>query len=102
VTFILNPIPTLRLMGTERESGVVKRRHEVRGHYCHNETGRSRECVHEWTVDFHEDDDPNDPDHWKCKSCGGKRWWRVEHHRGSAEVGFVVKDKYSVTTQPTA
>ncbi len=96
VTFLLDPLPTLRLLGTERESGVVKRRHEVRGHYCHNENGRSRDCVHEWDVDFHREDDPKDPDHWKCRTCGGKRWWRTEHHRGSAEVGFVVKEKYSV------
>ena len=100
VSISIDPKPTLRLLGSTQGEGVSRRRHEVRGHYVHDRTARDYAsiagCIHEWQTDPHPDDDPADPDHWKCTVCGGKRWWRVEHLRGSSNVGFVQKD-YNVT-----
>lgn len=97
ISIPLDPRPTLRLVGTPMGDAVPRRRHEVRGHYCHDEKGRGRGCVHLWEVDLHPDDDPLDPDHWRCKRCEGKRWWRSSHERGSALLGFNKHD-YNVTT----
>jgi hypothetical protein len=74
--------------------GSQKRRHQVRGHYCLNFDAHEYEkigCVHNWQVDFHRDDDPDNPNHWVCATCGGKRWWRHEHVRGDATIGYVQK-----------
>ena len=39
-----------------------------------------------------------EPLRWKCQTCGGKRWWRREHTRGSfAEAGAVGVQEYAVT-----
>lgn len=97
VTIDLDPIPTLCLLGTKDGDGVSKRRHEVRGHWCHNQEAHDYAqiagCIHEWRRDFsYIDDDPDRPDHWLCASCGGKRWWRHEHYRGTAELGFNEKE----------
>ena len=96
VTIPLDPQPTLRLIGTPAGDIVERRRHEVRGHYCHNEAyrrGTAMGCIHEW------EQDPDRPDdaHWKCTSCEGKRWHRRVHTRGSAEVGYSDKLLYRVT-----
>lgn len=43
-------------------------------------------------------DDPLRPDHWTCRACAGKRWWRAHHERGNAALGYVTRD-YRVTTE---
>lgn len=95
VTIQVDPQPVLRKIGTAEGEGVPRRRHEVRGHYCHDYDAREYAkigCIHEWQVDPHPDDDPSEPDHWLCKVCSGKRWWRHAHERGTAQIGYVNKD----------
>jgi hypothetical protein len=107
VNVSLDAVTTLRNIGTEHEQHVEKRRHEVRGHYCHDETARDYAriagCIHEYQP--HDEnwrpwpDAPADEvNHWVCAQCGGRRWWRKSHMRGSAIEGFVVKDGYQVTS----
>jgi hypothetical protein len=99
VTVTLDAQEVVRKIGTPAGDSVERRRHEVRGHYVHDRmthSGSAAGCIHDWAVDPHPDDDPSQPDHWKCGSCGGKRWWRVAHERGNAAIGFVMKD-YAVT-----
>jgi hypothetical protein len=104
VTIALDPRPTLRLIGTEEGEGVPRRRHEVRGTWCNNADARDYAriagCIHDWQADprYVDEDDANDPDHWVCKVCEGRRWWRQEHVRGDATKGFVQKD-YSVVAR---
>lgn len=100
VTIKVDPRPILRSIDRS-EAGEPRRRHEVEGHWCHNEAyrdGTKRDCIHAWQaqLDDHPEDDPDAPDHFHCMNCGGKRWWRRAHMRGSAAVGFVEKD-YVVT-----
>ena len=109
VTISLDAVATLRLIGTPAGEAVPRRAHEVRGHFCHDEVARNflriAGCLHEWQR-CHDDwtpwpDGPHDPiplrlNHWACKTCAGKRWWRPKHMRGDATRGFVVKD-YAVT-----
>lgn len=98
VTIPLDPEPTLRLVGTSDDAGVTKRRHEVRGHYCHNAEGRGQRCEHVWIADDTAVDTGREGRRWRCNvpGCGGKRWWRDAHARGDASKGFVVKD-YNIT-----
>jgi hypothetical protein len=102
----LDAATTLRNIGTPGETNIEKRRHEVRGHYCHDETAREYAriagCIHEYQP--HDEnwkpwpDAPSDEvNHWICAQCGGRRWWRKSHMRGSAIEGFVVKDGYQVS-----
>jgi len=79
-------------------AGTTKRRHEVRGHWCHDRRCRESQCIHDWTPhpDYMDRDDPAEPDHWQCTQCQGKRWWRAEHARGDAGKGFSVRDGYHV------
>ena len=106
VTISIDPVPILRLLGTPDGEGVERRRHEVKGHYCHNKVARDymriAGCIHDWTPTY-EDWAPvgenfplNQVKHWMCSICDGKRWWRDSHERGTAEVGFVAKDLYEV------
>lgn len=101
----LDAVSKMRLVGTPDGESVERRRHEVRGHFCHDQTARDYSriagCIHEfqpthddWTPagDVH----PDEVNNWVCASCGGKRWWRRAHERGSAEVGFVAHDGYEV------
>jgi len=92
---------TLKLMSTPAESGIHKRRHEVAGHYCHDQTARDymriAGCMHQWAAsDEPDDQDSFGPIRWTCSSCGGKRWWRRSHERGDASIGYVVKRPYQV------
>jgi hypothetical protein len=107
VTIEIDPVPTLRLIGTPAGDAVPRRRHEVRGHYCHNKEARDYSriagCVHNFEPNHGPpkwlpwpDAGPDDPDNWVCSDCGGKRWWRPEHERGDASRGFVVHDDYDV------
>lgn len=97
VTIDLSPVPTLRRLGTPADDGTPRRRHEVRGHYCHNDAyrqGTRLGCEHA----FVRDEAATHPeDSWLCTGCGGKRWWRSMHHRGDAGTGFVQKVAYEIT-----
>lgn len=91
-----DPVPVLRRLGTPQEAGVPKRRHKVRGTWCHRLTGDRalrKGCTHDWVPDpeFEAVDDPNERDHWLCQSCGGARWRRHAHMRGDASIGYVEK-----------
>lgn len=106
VSISIDPVPVLRLLGTAEGEGIERRRHEVKGHYCHNKEARDymriAGCIHEWSPTYEDwtpvgDDFPlNQAKHWMCSICEGKRWWRDAHERGTAEVGFVAKDLYEV------
>lgn len=112
VQIALDPIPVLRLIGTPAGEAIERRRHEVRGTYCHDKVSRDYRriagCVHEyqatnkdWTPWTREDEaTEGQPFHWVCASCGGKRWWRKDHSRGDVGIGFVVHDAYQVTDSP--
>jgi hypothetical protein len=85
--------------------GELRRRHKVMGHYCHDATARDYAriagCVHNWSsMNQTWEPWPNAPldecDHWRCDTCGGKRWWRNAHERGSEKSGFIEHD-YAVT-----
>jgi hypothetical protein len=113
VSITIDPLPQLRLVGTPAGEAVEKRRHEVRGAYCHDEAyrkGTKAGCVHEWTehpdyIDEALDDKRwhtnhggfTEFDNWKCIHCGGHRWWREHHERGNAGIGWVDKE-YEITT----
>jgi len=106
VSVSLDAVRVLRLIGTPAGESVARRRHEVKGHYCHDRTAREymriAGCIHEWQPCHDEwtpwpDAPMSDVNHWMCKACGGKRWWRADHERGTAEVGFVAHDGYEVT-----
>ena len=101
VTIDLDPTPSMKLVGTEQDDKNLRARHRVRGHFCHDKTARDYAriagCIHEW-VDSHKDWTPwpdaklDEVENWLCSSCGGKRWHREAHERGSAEIGFTTHD----------
>ena len=113
VTIDMDAVPTMRLLGTPEGEGVPRRRHEVRGHYCQNREARDylriAGCIHDWQT-CHDDwevwlnapigmpGEPGVPRNWVCNTCGGKRWWKHEHERGDASLGFVTHD-YQVTAR---
>lgn len=65
-----------------------KRRHHVIGHWANK--GGDRTCDHVWRI--------VDVNHKECPLCGRKRWWRHEHDRGDASLGWVQHVRYDVTT----
>jgi hypothetical protein len=106
VNVSLDAVAVLNLVGTPKGEEVGRRRHEVRGHYCHDKGARDymriAGCIHDWQP-THKDWTPwpdakaDEADNWRCGTCDGKRWWRAEHHRGTAQTGFVINDGYQVT-----
>lgn len=113
VTIDLDAVPTMRLLGTPEGEGVPRRRHEVRGHYCQNREARDylriAGCIHSWRpchIDWEPwpnppvgtPGQPGMPRNWQCDSCGGKRWWKNEHERGDASLGYTTHD-YEVTSR---
>ena len=90
----LDPVPQLRRISAAEGAGSVRRRHRVRGHYCINERARSGGCIHQWqaageawqSVAVKVGDDP---ERWVCALCQGRRWWRADHARGDATIGWV-------------
>jgi hypothetical protein len=72
-----------RVCSTARKEYATKRRHEVRGTYCHDRPAKSRTCIHDWRE--------IEPTQWQCVKCGGKRWWRKAHERGDVKRGWVNK-----------
>jgi hypothetical protein len=82
----LDPKPMLkRIYGT---GGSWRRRHDVRGHFCHDKTTREHNHEHDWRE--------YDVNQWRCMNCGGKKWWRKACSRGSREKGSV-ETTYEVT-----
>ena len=77
--------PVKRFM-SDLAHGSIRRRHDVRGHWC--QTKRTRSCAHDWIAE--------DPNRFECTICHGKRWWRKTHCRGDAGKGVVTKT-YEVT-----
>jgi len=108
VTIDIDAVPTMRLIGTPAGDAVPRRRHEVRGHYCHNaeahDYARIAGCQHEWLAAdaFWE---PlrgtriSDANHWVCDACGGHRWWQRTHKRGDESRGTVMHGGYNVTSE---
>ncbi len=89
ISFSVNPAP--RLLKLAAGEGIKKRLHDCRGHFCHNKIARDNQHDHDWI----ESPTPSNPLHWICE-CGGTRWWKKPHPRGSARVGMVTTD-YKVT-----
>ena len=96
ITLKLNPLP--RLATLVAGSGIRRRLHDVRGHYCHDKRARAG-CQHgtqtfgdwgEWWVEY-------EPLRWECSECKGHRWWRHEHHRGNSDNGVIKEQVYAVT-----
>lgn len=96
ISMKLDPMPRLRKLVAG--SGVMRRLHDVRGHFCHDKRAREG-CLHgeELQGDWGEWWEEYDVLRWKCVRCGGKRWWRKEHHRGSSDVGVIKEQIYAVT-----
>lgn len=105
VTIDFDPRPALMKIGTVYGEKESKRRHEVRGVYCHDEKyrkGTAAGCIHDWyehpdymddIAHLHIDEHGSVQwDNWLCKGCGGHRWWRETHERGDAAKGYVVKN----------
>jgi len=95
----LDPVPKIRLMYNSKEGpGSLRRRHRVRGHYCHNEAARKaliqHTCIHDWQPTDNEwtpikGEVGDEIEHWFCGNCQGKRWWREEHRRGHYSEGEI-------------
>jgi hypothetical protein len=92
ITLRVNPLPKLLKIAGDRASGMKKRRHDVRGHWCHNRIARTGMHAETGTHDWQESRE----DHlqFRCE-CGGVRWWKKPHVRGSADKG-VVTAQYQV------
>lgn len=90
----LDPVAVLRQFSHGEGSGSVRRRHRVRGHYCHSVVARQAACDHQWVAVGAEwtpvrVEVGDDPERWVCGGCGGRRWWREAHARGDAGVGWI-------------
>jgi len=83
----LDPAPLLKKIYSGSHGTIWRREHDVRGHWCFNKVTRAHLHDHDWhEYDVHQ---------WRCMLCGGLRWWRKEHRRGSKEMGKV-KTTYEV------
>jgi hypothetical protein len=94
----LDPKPVfLNLVQSENPEKRLVRLHDVKGHFCHDKASK-RGCTHgiEQEGDFGELWIEYEPLKWRCERCGGLRWWRREHSRGSLHKG-VVTQSYAVT-----
>jgi hypothetical protein len=96
ITLKLDPKPRLKVLCAG--SGIQRRLHDVRGHFCHDKKARAG-CPHgsqdmgdwgEWWEEY-------EPLRWTCTHCGGKRWWRKDCQRGRQEVGVIKEQTYAVT-----
>jgi hypothetical protein len=79
----LDPAPLLKKVFLDaRTTGGWRREHDVRGHFCHDRTYHAAHHEHDMKEIDHQ--------HWKCRLCGGAKWWRKAHHRGSSKAGQVL------------
>jgi len=101
VRVALDPVSKVRVLSDNPGSGELRRRHRVRGHYCHNEVARQASfrhtCIHEWQPannkwELLKVSVGDDVENWVCSHCSGHRWWREQHERGDAGKGFVMHD----------
>ncbi len=69
----------------ELRDSLPRRRHEVVGHWKHSRKRGDTSCDHVFLDET--------PQRQRCAVCGFKRWWQNEHLRGSAQVGFLTKDR---------
>ena len=82
----LDPKPMFRkLYG---RGGSWRRRHDVKGHFCHDKKAHAHRHDHDWTETH--------VNQWRCLLCGGKKWWKKHHQRGHMEKGYVATS-YEVT-----
>ena len=93
-TIDLDPLPTLKTLTERSDEDSLRRRHDVRGHWCRNDVyreGTRTGCVHvmEPSGALDKDDKPRA---WTCGLCDGRRWWRNAHERGDATQGWVSKE----------
>lgn len=85
----LDPKPMLkRIYGT---GSAWRRRHDVRGHFCHDKD--AREAAHHPDGHVWSEYGVNQ---WRCMNCAGRKWWRKVCSRGSRDKGNVVTT-YEVT-----
>lgn len=66
---------------------IRRRRHEVMGHWCSSHRDGDTTCAHQY--------DDIDPVRKMCKLCKHRIWYRKEHARGDASIGFV-RHEYEV------
>lgn len=88
----LNPLPQIKVLGGH--GGSWRKRHEVRGHFCLNKIARRAELSghdHVWV-----EQSEKKVQQWKCMGCGGLKWHKKTHMRGSLEKGAVAT-RYEVT-----
>ena len=98
VRFKLDPKPSLiKVYGGK---GAWRRRHAVKGHFCHDKKARANNhhiIPHPYDGITHQPQwTEYDVNRWRCLVCGGKRWHRNACSRGSKDKGQVVKT-YEVT-----
>jgi len=110
VKVALDAVAQTKLLSQGDGQSMLRRGGHVSGCYCHNKTARDYAriagCIHDWG--------PCDDDweyigpkaaltltvnHWQCRVCDGRRWWRKEHDR-DASLGFVEHPTYRVTATP--
>jgi hypothetical protein len=96
IRFPINPVPRIKRALVGGKGGELWRReHDVRGHFCHSKTARTAAhnslVSHEW-VEY-------GPNQWRCKLCGGLRWWRRECRRGTKHGAGRVTAEYEVVRQ---
>lgn len=92
VSININPVDELRRIGGSSDRSTP-RAHGVKGHYCYNASARAGSiagCQHHW-IEF-ADKESN----WLCANCNGVKWFRRDHMRGDASLGYVDKD-YVIT-----
>lgn len=82
----------VRKVETLRVAGSRRRGHEVMGHYCVSRLDGVAGHDHAWVR--------AGDNLWVCH-CGARKWWRKEHERGDASLGWVEKD-YSVVASRRA
>ncbi len=77
-------------------SGVTRDLQRKRGHWAHDVTAREYEyiagCVHDWIpADDFGSKSAREPDRYRCRVCGGKRWWRAAYERSIPTQITIVK-----------
>lgn len=93
VPFLEHMLVTLKLprkAAVERtlrsfNEAIPKRRHEVDGHWRHRRGVGDPSCEHVFAE--------LSPTREKCVICGFDHWFVNEHMRGTAELGFVTRDR---------
>lgn len=74
-----------------RGLGLPRRLHPVMGHWAYSHLHGSDDCEHHWVLPPPKDE--KEESHvYHCLKCDKRRWWRREHMRGDAGIGFKDKD----------